>query len=83
MLPCFIVCSDGIGLEPKVPEYFEVIEHPITVSSLVEDLEAISAIGGAEGPGDKEIVDAFALAVRRMWEDCWSYNHEGTKVRGE
>lgn len=58
----------------QVPEYFEVIECPITVSSLLETLEAGLA------PGEGDLVDSFIVSVRRMWEDCWSFNHEGTKV---
>lgn len=58
----------------QVPEYFEVIECPITVSSLLETLEAGLA------PGEGDLVDTFIVSVRRMWEDCWSFNHEGTKV---
>ena len=44
----------------QVPEYFAVIEHPITVSSLLDDLEASSA------QGDGKVVDDFILSVRRM-----------------
>lgn len=58
----------------QVPEYFEVIECPITVSSLLETLEA------GLTPGEGDIVDMFIVSVRRMWEDCWTFNHEGTKV---
>lgn len=72
----------------QVPKYFAVIEKPITVLSLLEDLESWLADGegagsGLEGIGDArsvELVDGFAISVRRMWENCWSYNHEGTKV---
>ncbi|CAM9869515.1 unnamed protein product, partial [Laminaria digitata] len=74
----------------QVPEYFAVIEQPITVLSLLEDLESWLAGGagsgsgsGLEGIGDArsvELVDGFAISVRRMWENCWSYNHEGTKA---
>ena len=72
----------------QVPEYFAVIEKPITVLSLLEDLEGwlpgeVGSGSGLEGIGDArsvELVDGFAISVRRMWENCWSYNHEGTKV---
>lgn len=56
-----------------------MIEHPITVTSLLSELES----AGKNGKGalsDKDIVDNFTLSVRRMWENCWCYNHEGTKV---
>lgn len=69
-------------LRSQVPEYLAVIERPVTVLSLLEDLEALSGRGvGEGGDGDVDVVDRFALSVRRMWENCWSYNHEGTKVR--
>lgn len=57
-----------------MPDYFTVIEDPITVLSLLEALEA------APVDSDAEVVDSFTLSIRRMWENCWSYNHEGTKV---
>lgn len=83
----------GVFLFPmdklQVPEYYAVIERPITVLSLLETLEGWSPGGGSDGVvGGGEtaagegarLVDEFTISVRRMWENCWSYNHEGTKV---
>ena len=81
----------GVFLFPvdqhQFPEYYAVIEEPITVLSLLETLERWSsgegeaaAAAAAAGGGEDELVDRFTLSVRRMWENCWSYNHEGTKV---
>lgn len=81
----------GVFLFPmdrlQVPEYYEVIEHPITVLSLLEHLERWSPVGGTgaervggEAAGEAELLDGFTISVRRMWENCWSYNHEGTEV---
>lgn len=81
----------GVFLFPmdrlQVPEYYAVIEQPITVLSLLEHLERWSPVGGTgpervagEAGADVELVDGFTISVRRMWENCWSYNHEGTEV---
>lgn len=84
----------GVFLFPmdrlQVPEYYAVIEQPITVLSLLEHLERWSppvgggtggeTVGGGEAGGEAELLDGFTISVRRMWENCWSYNHEGTEV---
>lgn len=66
--------GDDMMAPTQVPDYFTVIEEPITVLSLLEDLEAPLA------DSDAGVVENFTLSIRRMWENCWSYNHEGTKV---
>ncbi|CAN0253962.1 unnamed protein product, partial [Hapterophycus canaliculatus] len=84
----------GVFLFPmdklQIPEYYAVIERPITVLSLLETLEGWSPGGGGGSGSDggvggeasegARLVDEFTISVRRMWENCWSYNHEGTKV---
>lgn len=82
----------GVFLFPmdrlQVPEYYAVIEQPITVLSLLEHLERWSPPAGGNAPeraggeagAEAELVDDFTISVRRMWENCWSYNHEGTEV---
>lgn len=82
--------------ERQFPEYYAVIEEPITVQSLHESLESWSSSSSSSSPSaggggsgsdevaaaqEAELVDSFTLSVRRMWENCWSYNHEGTEVR--
>lgn len=69
---------------PKFPEYFAIIEHPVSVLSLLEALENWGGSGTVKSgvDQDKEILESFARSVRRMWEDCAAYHHEGSKVRG-
>ncbi|CAM9797939.1 unnamed protein product, partial [Discosporangium mesarthrocarpum] len=78
------------------PTYYEVIQEPVTVSLILDSLESgelgreggeldlagsgSSLRGGRVGVGCVGVVDAFTLAVRRMWENCWCFNHEGTEA---
>ncbi|RDL33112.1 Bromodomain-containing protein [Venustampulla echinocandica] len=66
--------------DPRLKDYYQVIQHPVSLRSIVGRVKGPSRGADATTPSEFKSWAAFEKEMKYIWNNAWQYNEDGSEI---